>query len=169
MDINDLDNLNFLPEWEDDKFSFDDEGEEWKTASSRSASKALYLKWREVFGLVIALAENLVDEPEERGKDTHEEMTQKLIYENAMIVAPKIMSASGCGLYILQMENAAIVRTNCRQLMEQVGFAVMMGFADADHKKVIEEAMAEFRELFKNWVATFQKDEFIDEWGLFNQ
>ena len=169
MDINDLDNLNFLPEWEDDKFTFDDEGEEWKNASSRSASKALYLKWREVFGLVIALAENLVDEPGEDGKETRREMIQKLMYENVMIVAPKIVSASGCGLYILQMENAAIIRTNCRQLMEQVGFAVMMGFADAEYKKVIEYAMAEFRELFKSWVTTFQKDEFMDEWGLFIQ
>ena len=169
MDINDLDNLNFLPEWEDDKFNFDDEGEEWKSASSRSASKALYLQWREVFGLVLALAENLVDEPDEKDKETRGEMIQKLMYENVMIVAPKIVSASGCGLYILQMENAAIIRTNCRQLMEQVGFAVMMGFADAEYKKVIEDAMTEFRELFKSWVTTFQKDEFMDEWGLFIQ
>jgi hypothetical protein len=51
--------------------------------------------------------------------------------------------------------------------MEQVGFAVLMDFGDEEHKKVIEEAMNEFRQLFKNWVTTFQKDEFEDEWGLF--
>jgi hypothetical protein len=164
----DLDKLNFLPEWEDDKYSFDDEGEEWKTAAARTAAKELYLQWREVFGLVIAFAENLCEDSEETDDETYGDVTKKLIYENAMIVAPKILSVAGCGMYVLQMENAAIIRTNCRQLMEQVGFAVLMGIADAEHKKVIEEAMHDFRELFKNWVATFQEDEYVDEWGLFN-
>ncbi len=84
-----------------------------------------------------------------------------------MIVAPKIMVAVGCGLYVLQMENAAIIRTNCRQMMEQVGFAVLMDVADKAHKEVIEESIKEFQQLFKEWVATFQKDEYEDEWGLF--
>ncbi|HET7119559.1 MAG TPA: hypothetical protein VFI29_23885 [Hanamia sp.] len=162
----DLDKLNFLPDWEDERFSEEEEeGEAWKTDEIRSAGKALYLKWREVFGLVLAFTENLADESEEN--ETHEQSTQRLIYENAMIIAPKIRSATMVDMYVLQMENAAIIRTNARQLMEQVGFAVLMGFADEGYKKVIEEAMNEFRELFKNWVATFQKDDFEDEWGLF--
>jgi hypothetical protein len=163
----DLDDLNFLPEWDDDKFPDDDEGEEWKWKEARSAAKSLYLKWREVFGLIIAFAENLCEDSKDGDPDTHEQLTKKLIYENAMIVAPKMMGAIGVNMYILQMENAAIIRTNCRQLMEQVGFAVLMDFGDEEHKKVIEEAMNEFRQLFKNWVTTFQKDEFEDEWGLF--
>ena len=160
----DLDKLNFLPEWNDEKFD-DDEGEAWKTKELRAAGKALYLKWREVFGLVFAFAENLADESEE--SESHEQTTQRLIYENAMIIAPKISSATLVDMYILQMENAAIIRTNAKQLMEQVGFAVLMGFAEESYKKVIQEAMDEFREHFKEWVATFQKDEFEDEWGLF--
>ena len=162
----DLDKLNFLPNWDDDDFD-NEEGEAWKTNELRAAGAALYLKWREVFGLVLAFAENLSDSEFVEEKETHEQSTQKLIYENAMIIAPKIISASAVDLYVLQMENAAIIRTNARQLMEQVGFAVLMGFADENYKKVIEDAMDEFRELFKNWVATFQKDDFEDEWGLF--
>ncbi|MDQ6843454.1 MAG: hypothetical protein M3Z92_03745 [Bacteroidota bacterium] len=163
----DLDNLNFLPQWEDDRFHLD-KGEEWKTAGTRVAGKVLYLKWREVFGMIIAFAENLCDDPKDNDSETHEQITKKFIYENAMIVAPKIISATGCGLYVLQMENAAIIRTNCRQLMEQLGFAVLMDFADEQHKQVIEEELNELKPLFKNWVATFQKDEYEDEWGLFN-
>lgn len=159
----DLDKLNFLPNWDDDQFP--EEGEAWKTNEIRAAGKTLYLKWREVFGLVLAFTENLSDDSEE--KETHEHSTQKLIYENAMIIAPKIRSASMVDLYVLQMENAAIIRTNARQMMEQVGFSVLMGFAEESYKKVIEEAMDEFRELFKNWVSTFQKDDIEDEWGLF--
>lgn len=164
----DLDKLNFLPPWRDDDFFDDrDEGEEWKRREGREAAKALYLKWRELFALIFAFAENLANDPEEGKPETHEQSTQKLLYENAMIIAPKIVGAAGVDLYVLQMENAAIIRTNARQLMEQVGFAVLMGFADESYKKVIEEGMNEFRLLFKNWVATFQKDDFEDEWGLF--
>ena len=162
----DLDKLNFLPDWDDEDFQ-DEEGESWKTNETRIAGKALYNKWREVFGLVFAFSENLSDHAEENKPETHEQVTQRFIYENSIIIAPKIRSASLIDMYILQMENAAIIRTNARQLMEQVGFAVLMGFADENYKKVIEEAMSEFRLLFKDWVATFQKDEFEDEWGLF--
>jgi len=163
----DLDKLNFLPEWDDGRFNFDDDGEEWKTAPSRAAAKAMYLKWREVFGLVIAFAENLSEEPDEDGHESRSQTTSRFIYENAVIVAPKIVGAAGCDLYILKMEDAAIIRTNCRQMMEQVGVAVLMGMADETHKNVIEKSMIEFRKLFCEWVATFQKDEFEDEWGLF--
>lgn len=31
----------------------------------------MYLKWREVFGLVIAFVENLPDEPDEDGHESH--------------------------------------------------------------------------------------------------
>ena len=161
-----LDDLNYLPPWNENDFD-DEEGEAWKKKEARQAAKALYLKWREVFGLVLAFTENLADDPEENKPETHEHSTQRLIYENAMIIAPKIRSASMVDMYILQMENASIIRTNARQLMEQVSFAVLMGFAEESYKEVIEDAMNEFRLLFKDWIATFQKDEFDDEWGLF--
>ena len=71
-------------------------------------------------------------------------------------------------IYIFyKWNNASIVRTNAKHLMEQVGFAVLMGFGEESYKEVIADAMNEFRLLFKDWVATFQKDEFEDEWGLF--
>ena len=36
------------------------------------------------------------------------------------------------------------------------------------HGRVIREEIDKFRILFKTWVSTFQKDEFEDEWGLYN-
>jgi hypothetical protein len=162
----DLDDLNFLPPWRDDDFD-DEEGEEWKRKEAREASKILYNKWRELFALILAFTENLANERGEGKQETHEQITQRLIYENAMIIAPKIIGASSVRMYIVQMENASIIRTNAKQLMEQVSFAVMMGFADENYKKVIEEGMHEFRLLFRDWVHTFQKDDFEDDWGLF--
>jgi hypothetical protein len=161
-----LDYLDSVPDWDEDNFS-DIEGEKWKQKSpQRLAAKALYLQWRELYGLIIAFTDNLSIHAEAE-TETHEEMTTHPIFENAIIIAPKLMAAAGTDLYVLQMENAAVIRTNLRQLMEQVGFAVLMGFAEESYKKVIQEAMDEFRLLFKNWVATFEKDDYEDEWGLF--
>ncbi|UAY52308.1 hypothetical protein [Ferruginibacter albus] len=157
----DLGQLFFLPEW-DDKFLRlnNEEGEEWKTNKAIQIAETLYNKWRDVFHLSIAFAESL-PEDEEQG------FTQKLIIENLMVVAPKIMSAAGDTLYIIKMENAAIIRVNCIQLMEQIGVSVLMGLADEKHEKVIKDEMQNFRLLFKEWVATFEKDDCEDEWGLF--
>lgn len=158
----DLDKLNFLPHWEEVHFhKAQAENEEWKFSHKHEPARAAYNQWREVFGLVTAFAETL-----NNGREGEEDMTRRLIYENVMIVAPKILSAVDT-LYVIQMENAALIRTNCRQLMEQISFAALSGIADEEHCAVIEEAMDEFRALFKQWVATFQRDEFEDEWGLF--
>jgi hypothetical protein len=158
----DLDKLNFLPYWEEVHFHKEDtEPETWMYDVKLEPARALYRQWREVFGLVIAFADSLNND-----KEDEEDMTRRLIFENLMAVAPKILSAVDT-LYVIQMENAAIIRTNCRQLMEQIGFAALSGIADEEHHQVIEEAMNEFRELFRQWVATFQPDEFEDEWGLF--
>ena len=77
------------------------------------------------------------------------------------------MSAGGDTLYQIKMENAALIRFNCRQMWEQIAFAVLTGSADAEHKEVIEEVLNKFKQLFSSWVATFKPDEYEDEWGLF--
>jgi len=156
----DLPNLNPLPKWED-RFRTMDEGEEWKWKEELQIAEKMYNQWREVFGLVTAFTETLPEEEDERLS------TKALIFENAYIVAPKIMSACGDTLYQIKMENAALIRFNCRQMWEQVAFAVLMGTADQEHKRLIEEALDRFKILFRLWVATFKEDEYEDEWGLF--
>jgi hypothetical protein len=111
----------------------------------------------------VAFAENLADDND----GTHQSSTKSLIYQNAMIVAPKIIGAVSVESYPLKMENAALIRSNCRQMMEQINFAVLMGWADETYKHVIEESLDQFRQLFRVWVTTFEKDSFDDEWGLF--
>lgn len=154
-----LDNINPLPEWRN-RLNVDD-GDAWKWQEELATGEALYNQWREVFGLVSAFAENLPDEEDDVLS------TKSMIYQNAYIPGVKIMSASGDTLYQIKMENAALIRFNCRQMWEQVAFAVLEGTADAEHKKVIEESLDKFKALFRQWVATFKRDEYEDEWGLF--
>lgn len=163
MDLNDL---NYIPDWREESLS-EDEGEAWKTLELRAAGKALYTKWREIFGLIIGIIGDPSEMAEASSPETHEMCTRKFIYENAMVIAPKIRSASLVNMYILQMENASIIRTNCIQLMEQIGFGVLSGFIERNYKEIIDEEMIQFRELFKNWIATFKRDDIEDEWGLF--
>ena len=90
-----------------------------------------------------------------------------MIYENALIVAPKIIGAVSVDAYTIKMENAAIIRSNCRQMMEQINFTVLMGWSEDAYKRVIEESLDQFKYFFRIWVATFVKDGDEDDWGLF--
>lgn len=153
-------NIFSLPEWKENYFPVNEEGEDWKHITAKNAARNLYDKWREVFQLIMAFSDTLADEE-------NPPSTRDLIYENAMLVAPKIVSAVGDTLYIIKMENASIIRTNCRQLMDQVIFAGMAEKAEKYHEDVIREAMEEFRLLFREWAATFVRDEYEDEWGLY--
>jgi hypothetical protein len=162
-----LNKLNLLPEWNDEKMNRfkTEEGDEWKTKPAMEIGKALYNQWREIFGLVYAFTDSLIEEESEK---SHPASTKNLIFQNLMIVAPKLLSAIRVNDYVLKMENAAIIRHNCKEMMVQISFSAMMGNADEQYKEVIESAMDNFRELFKQWIMTFEKDDFNDEWGLFN-
>ncbi len=161
----DLEQLNFLPEWDENRFikRMNRHGEAWKNAPGILAARDVYKQWRELFGLVIAFAENLEDEHDETNQTT----TKSLIYQNAMIVAPKIIGAVSVDTFSMKMENAALVRSNCRQMMEQINFAVLMGWSDETYKQVIEESVEQFKYLFRIWVTTFERIGDEDEWGLF--
>lgn len=156
----DLPHLNPLPQWED-RFKNVEKGEAWKWKDELQMAEALYKQWREVFGLIMAFAETLPEEEDEAHG------AKSMIYQNASIVAPKIISGCGDTLYQIKMENAALIRFNCRQMWEQIAFVVLLGEADVVHKQVIEEALNRFKELFRQWVATFRLDDCEDEWGLF--
>ena len=163
-----LDDLNFLPEWNDENYDDEDEeGEGWKNREGRGAAKALYLKWPDTFGLIYAFSDDLATDSEDGSSGTHEQVVKSLIIENSLIIGAKLRGAMAVDLYILKMENAAIIRTNALQLMEQVRFAVLSNFAEEDYNNVIQDSMDEFRMLFKDWVATFRKDDIEDDWGLF--
>ncbi len=164
----DLEKLNILPEWNEEKMSSLNakEGDEWKHRNYYEAIKALYINWREFFEMVHAFADNLTDDEEDQ-EDSYEYSNKSLLYQNIMPIGAKIISIVGIDSYTIQMEVAAYVRYNCIEMMEQVATAVMLGYADAKHEVVLQESLEKFQQLFKEWVATFEKDDYEDEWGLF--
>jgi hypothetical protein len=160
----DFSEMHSLPAWEDHRMLQKRyEGDEWKLRPQFEAAEQLYNKWREIFVLVESYCETLQDSEEY----DHAEKNKELIWQNLFIVAPKIIGAAGADTYTLKMENASIVRNNCREMMEQISFTAIVGAGEEKYAEAIEQEMDIFRELFRNWVATFIKDDHEDEWGLF--
>ena len=160
----DLKKFTDLPDWDDDDFhTEEDEGEEWKPNPTREACKVLYAKWQEIVfllkGILVPLMEN--------ADDTLLSHAAGDFYSDSHIVAVKIKSSEAAGIYTVRMENAAIIRKAAQGIAS--GLLLFMEDDDIDesHIMVIRNEINAFRLLFIEWVNTFEKDEFRDEWGLF--
>jgi len=67
------------------------------------------------------------------------------------------------------MENAAIIRKSARDLMLQNHSLEMFGFEYVEYYSMVRDLIEEYRLLFIEWVAGFDKWNYIiDRWGLFN-
>ena len=61
-----IDDLNELPEWDDDKFrDEDDEGEEWRPNPTRDLCKAMYQQWNQIMIVLNAAFDSLKDPVED--------------------------------------------------------------------------------------------------------
>lgn len=161
-----IDDFNELPEWNDHEFE-NEEGEAWKPNPTKDACKAMYQQWNMVMTVLRASLDSL----KEPGEDDmfNKEMLEHqvaMLTSDAYQVAVKIKS-SETGLYIIRMENAAIIRKNAQYIYISTNGFVYDGLMEPQHRQILRDEIDRFRELFKTWVATFKKDEYEDEWGLF--
>ena len=169
----DLDTLTPFPEWEDERYD-DDEGDEWKSNLKNERAKKLYNQWLQVYMLVEGLCDNLKPTSgDEAGSDgipvspDYLEHLKDMMLGDATIIPAKISGAEAGDLYILRMENAAIIRKAANDVFIQCSSFRMMGVAKDDELDAVRNEIDIFREYFKEWVGSFEKDEFEDEWGLF--
>jgi hypothetical protein len=162
------DDLNDLPPWNDHEFDDEpEEGEAWKPNATKAACKAMYMQWGTVMTVLRAALDSL-NEPTDEDMVTKEMMEDNIsmIMSDAHEVAVKIKS-SEAGLYIIRMENAAIIRKNAQFIKISTNSFMLDGMMEPQHRQVIRDEIDNFKELFKSWVHTFEKDEFEDDWGLF--
>ena len=163
-----FDHLSDLPEWDDDEFKDeDDEGEGWKPNPTKDACKKLYQQWQQVMIVLNGAFDSMNIEEKEGGfPSDYWEDHKGMILGDAYQVAVKIKS-SEAGLYTIRMENASIIRKNAQFIKSSMLTMMSEGVIEEEYGKIIRNEIDKFRELFKAWVATFQKDEYEDEWGLF--
>ena len=163
-----FDHLSDLPEWDDDEFKDeDDEGEGWKPNPTKNACRNLYQQWQQVMIVLNGAFDSMNIEEKEGGfPPDYWEDHKGMILGDAYQVAVKIKS-SEAGLYIIRMENASIIRKNAQFIKSSMLTMMSESVIEEDYVKIIRNEIDKFRELFKAWVATFQKDEYEDEWGLY--
>ncbi len=164
MDIN---NLSDLPDWDDEKLSSfnDDEGEGWKPNPTRDLCKKLYKQWQQVIFLLRGVLDPFAEM--EESEDDFLQVTSSEMLQDAYITALKIRTSESGSLYTMRMENASIIR----QLAQGISSTLLLFLADEkiehEHVYFIRQEIDKFRNIFIEWVASFQKDEFTDQWGLF--
>lgn len=180
----DADQLSYIPEWGDHRRHYNEveDGDEWKHKQKNERAEKLYNKWKEIDYLIEAIwdkwdlsaPEPPKEEPNEEEKDEDEFSLPKEMIEwhrqemgrNSAIIPAKISGAEAGDLYVLRMENAAIIRKaamdvylDCHMLEE--------GVADEQDVELLRNEIDQFRQYFIEWVNGFEKDEYEDDWGLF--
>jgi hypothetical protein len=65
------------------------------------------------------------------------------------------------------MENASVIRSAAQTVYINMSSLKMQGLAEESHTNAVRKEIEKFRGYFKEWVASFEKGEFRDEWGLF--
>lgn len=123
----------------------------------------IYKKGMEIYKVVDHICELIPDDDEMLGH------VKSIMLEDAMLLTVKVAGATAGGLYDLKMEAAAIIRKAARELMVQNHSLETFGFEHVEYYDIVRTLLEEYRLLFIDWVAGFDKwDYVIDRWGLFN-
>ena len=123
----------------------------------------IFRKGREIFDLVKKITD-LIPEDNEILMDIKGNMLV-----DAGMLSVKVAGAEAGDLYDLKMECAAIIRKAARDLSVSQHSLKAFGFEHVEYYKMVRELIEEYRLLFIDWVAGFDKWNYIiDRWGLFN-
>ena len=123
----------------------------------------IFLKGKEIFDMVNKIAA-LIPETDEYLNEV-----KSCMLSDAALLTVKVAGAEAAELYDLKMENAAIIRKAARDLLVQQHSLDMFGFEYVEYYQIVRGLIEEYRLLFIDWVAGFDKwDYIIDRWGLFN-
>jgi hypothetical protein len=128
------------------------------------ASLPIYKKSQLLYHLVESLGASL---PEENPLI---QRSKKSMRSNVMVLSTKIVGAELGGLYSIKMQYAALIREYVLKLKSQLDTLTLMhGYPDNEYIALIRAEIEEFRKLFIDWVASFDKSNYSwDDWELFN-
>jgi hypothetical protein len=123
----------------------------------------IFQKGKEIFDMVMKITDLI---PE---NDEYLNEVKSCMLSDAAQLTVKVAGAEAAGLYDLKMENAAIIRKAARDLMVAQHSLDSFGFEYVEYYQMVRDLIEEYRLLFIDWVAGFDKwDYIIDRWGLFN-
>jgi hypothetical protein len=123
----------------------------------------LYIKGHEIADLVRDICA-LIDE-----NNAILDSLKWQLLDDAHILVVKIAGAEGGELYDIRMECATLIRKSAMNLYVSIHSLKMHGFEHIEYYLMVRKKIQEFRTLFVEWVAGFDKTNYIaDRWGLFN-
>ena len=123
----------------------------------------IYKKGQEIFDVIREICDLILEENE------HLQYIKAEMIADASMLTVKIAGAEAAGLYDLKMEAAAIIRKAAHDLLVGNHKLEMFGFEYVEYYKIVRDLLEEYRLLFIDWVAGFDKWNYvIDRWGLFN-
>lgn len=161
-----LDNLGGLPEWNDFRSGRGQDGDEWKTRLKRDRARLLYNQWLVVMELLEAFCNTIPTQRDELEQSFVEQVKHQMVGD-AMKIGIKIHSAETADLYVARMENASIIREAANFVYISLYHFRDLKGVDDSYLEVIRLEICGFRDLFCDWVASFERDEYEDEWGLY--
>ena len=123
----------------------------------------IYKKGKDIYKVVQHICDLI---PEDNKMLQH---TKAVLLEDSRLLSVKVAGATAGGLYDIKMEAAAIIRKAAMELMIQSHSLRMFGFEHVEYYQIVRDLIEEYRLLFIEWVAGFDKEDYvIDRWGLFN-
>lgn len=123
----------------------------------------IFRKGREIYDVIRDISELFP-----KGNESLQHLKPELL-SDAAILSVKVVGAEAGELYDIKMEAAAIIRKAANNLIIQNHTLEMYGFKHTDYYNMVRDLIEEYRLLFIDWVAGFDKWNYItDRWGLFN-
>jgi hypothetical protein len=126
-------------------------------------SLPIFKKGREIDDLVRKITDLI---PEDN--DELQLIKAQMLADSAMLCV-KVVGATTGRLFDIKMEAATLIRRAAHELMVSYHTLKMLGFKEAEYYLMVRSLIEEYRLLFIDWVAGFDKWNYvIDRWGLFN-
>jgi len=123
----------------------------------------IYKKGWEIYEAVSEICDLISDDDEHLG------FVKGQMLGDALQLTVKVAGAEGGDLYDIRMECAAVIRKAARDLMVSNHTLEIFGFEEVEYFDIVRDLLEEYRLLFIEWVAGFDKWNYItDRWGLFN-
>jgi hypothetical protein len=146
------------PDWLDENGD-EEADEDFGMSHERVDHLPVMMKAKEIFEIVHSLVDTLPDDHD------LEFLREQMLAEAATIPA-KIAGAEGGDIYTLRMENAVVIKLAARALITHTYTCRMFNISDERYLNLLRDSIDEFRELFVDWVNTFDKtNDISDDWG----
>ena len=111
----------------------------------------IYRKGKEIFDVLVRI-DDLIPE-----KEDNLQIIKAQMISDAVLLTVKVASAESGELSDIKMEAAAIIRKDARDLMITNHSLEMFGFEHVEYFQIVRNLIEDYRLLFINWVASFDK------------